>query len=75
MARGRLSSESPDRFARDLRVCGLDGLGFALSEGKINRPLEANEGLLAWLAALWRVFVMALLADASDAAIAALGDA
>ena len=31
--------------------------------------------LLAWLAALWRAFIMAALATASDAQIAALGDA
>jgi IS5 family transposase len=30
--------------------------------------------LLAWLAALWRVFLMALLADATNAALAPLGD-
>jgi hypothetical protein len=29
--------------------------------------------LLAWLAALWRVFLMALLADATNAALAPLG--
>jgi IS5 family transposase len=31
--------------------------------------------LLAWLAAIWRVFLMAVFAIASDAQIAALGDA
>jgi transposase, IS5 family len=30
--------------------------------------------LLAWLAALWRVFLIALLADATNAALAPLGD-
>jgi hypothetical protein len=31
--------------------------------------------LLAWLAALWRVFLMAVLADVSDADLASSGDA